>query len=85
MEDLPPDPSLRTRFSVDAIYRRSAVLPRLGDERGLIADLAPATGGALARGVPRRPPALRGAGRERRALGPRTVLTMSVIFSWFGL
>jgi hypothetical protein len=60
-------------------------LPRPGEERGLTADIAPPSGKALAR----RPARLRGLPRmpapRRGSPGLRTLLTMSVIFAWFGL
>jgi hypothetical protein len=62
-------------------------LPRLGDERGIIADLAPPAGSALSRrprGRRSRKPIFR-PGPRPVSRGLRTVLTMSVVFSWFGL
>jgi hypothetical protein len=61
-------------------------LPRLGEERGVIADLAPPAGKALARKPVRagRLPQL-GSASRRGFSGARTLLTMSAIFSWFGL
>ena len=79
-------PSLRTQFHHPRIRRHPDTrLPRVGDERGIVADLAPPAGKALAprparvSRLPRLAPK-----RKNRSRGARTLLTMSVIFSWFG-
>ena len=80
-------PSLRTEYQYRRGHpRQNARLPRQCDERGIVADLAPPAGKALARRPARfsRPPRL-GPVRKRGSTGARTLLTLSVIFSWFGL
>jgi hypothetical protein len=60
-------------------------MPRLGDERGIVADLAPLAGRSLAPGQhrdrrsPKKVPE-----NKTNARGARPLLTMSLIFSWFG-
>lgn len=67
------------------ISRLPARMPRPGEERGLTADLAPPAGKALAP-VKARPVRIPRPAPERRVpSGARTLLTMSVIFSWFGV
>ena len=88
-EKISREKPLRTR-SVALIcpIPRSCTLPRLGDERGVIADLAPVAGrdlGPNARRRRHRATTRKAKARGRYAFGTKTVLTMSVIFSWFGL
>jgi hypothetical protein len=78
--------SLRTEY----VRRRGTSrlpgrLPRPGEERGLTADLSPPSGKALAHRPPRARPLPRLPSVRRSSPGARTLLTMSVIFSWFGL
>jgi len=85
MESAAGSPSLRLEYHRRGVSRLDARLPRLGEERGVVADLAPPAGRALAprpRRMPRMPPKHP---VERGSRGARTLLTMSVIFSWFGL
>jgi hypothetical protein len=60
-------------------------LPRPGDERGIVGDLAPPMGTALAPRRARVRRFSRPAPIRRGPPGARTLLTLSVIFSWFGL
>jgi hypothetical protein len=78
-----PSGSLRSEYN--RRRGRSRLPARPGEERGLTADLAPPAGKALAP-VKARPVRLpRPAPARRVPGGARTLLTMSVVFSWFGL
>jgi len=80
-------PSLRSGFHRRAGRPRlDERIPRIGAERGLVADLGPPAGKALARQPfrTRRLPDLGHPGK-RGSPGARTLLTMSLIFSWFGV
>jgi len=87
METAGQERSLRSDYMDRPRYRRLArPLPRLGEERGLVADLAPPAGRTLAR-KPKRTlalsyPRLRGDSKASRA---RALQSVSAIFSWFGL
>lgn len=79
--------SLRSEYHpVRGRLRLGSRLPRPGEERSLVADLAPTEGTALARKAvrPRRLPAPAST-KKRGSPRARTLLTMSMIFSWFGL
>ena len=77
--------SLRSEFHVRPARRAMARMPRVGDRRGLVADLAPPKERPPARGRFGSPPKLRNEPAKRVSKGAGTLLTMSVIFNWFGL
>ena len=86
MHSAAPPGSLRTEFvRRGEALRVKGRLPRPGEELGLTADLAPPSGKPMARrpAKARRLPRLMPA--RRSSPDARTLLTMSVIFSWFGL
>ncbi len=77
--------SLRSDFNLRRSRRGLAPIPRMGDRRGMVADLAPPKEGRPARAIlrSRQNPLPESVSRVNR--GARTLLTMSVIFNWFGL